>query len=137
LGVNTTPGARPSISVALCTHNGERFITEQVRSILAQSYPPAELVLSDDASSDRTVAVATAIVEEHNRDHGDVRLVVMENRPALGVAANFAQAIAACTGDLVALSDQDDRWAPERLERGRAWRFSTRTRAASTRTGRS
>lgn len=114
--MNTTPGTRPAISVALCTHNGGRFIEEQVRSILQQSLPPVELVLSDDASTDATVAIVVALVEEHNRDRDAVRLVVLENTPALGVAANFAQAIAACTSDLVALSDQDDRWAPERLE---------------------
>lgn len=115
--MNTSGDPRPSVSVALCTHNGERFIAEQVRSILAQSRAPIEIVLSDDDSTDETVAIASSIVEEHNSSSPQpVALVVLQNRPALGIAANFEQAISACTGDLIALCDQDDRWAPERLE---------------------
>ena len=115
--MNTTGAAELTVSVALCTHNGERFIAEQVRSILAQSRPPVELVLSDDASTDGTVDIAISLVEQHNRDAASpVRLVVLRNVPALGIAGNFEQAISACTADLVALSDQDDRWAPDRLE---------------------
>lgn len=101
-----------TVSVALCTHNGARFVEEQVRSILAQSVPPEEIVLSDDASTDDTVARVTALVEP-----SPVRLVVLLNSPALGVTKNFERAVLACRGDLVALSDQDDVWAPDRLER--------------------
>lgn len=115
--MNTSVGPRLSVSVALCTHNGERFIAEQVRSILAQSLAPTEIVLSDDDSTDETVAIARSLVEEHNRAAAaPVALVVLQNRPALGIAANFEQAISACTGDLIALCDQDDRWVPERLD---------------------
>ena len=64
--MNTTPGAGLSVSVALCTHNGERFVAEQVQSILTQTYPPVEIVLSDDASTDETVAVVISLVERHN-----------------------------------------------------------------------
>ena len=110
-------GVRPTVSVALCTHNGERFVAEQLHSILEQTYRPTEIVLSDDASADRTVAIAVAVVEKHNRPAPvALRLTVLRNSPALGVAANFEQAISACDGDLIALSDQDDRWDLERLE---------------------
>ena len=104
-------GNRPSVSVALCTHNGERFILEQLRSILGQTEPPRQIVLSDDASTDDTVALVQRELAGH-----PVELVVLRNEPALGVTANFAQAVAACTGDLVALSDQDDVWMPNRVE---------------------
>ena len=101
------------ISVALCTHNGARYVTEQVESILAQTLLPDEIVLSDDASTDDTVArVRRALAA-----HPDVELRVFENDPALRVTKNFEQAVVACTGDLIALSDQDDTWAPDRLER--------------------
>lgn len=114
--MNTTPGAGLSVSVALCTHNGERFIAEQVQSILTQTYPPVEIVLSDDASTDETVAVVISLVERHNLTApAEVRLLVIRNDPALGIAANFEQALSMCTGDLIALCDQDDRWVPERL----------------------
>ncbi len=108
-----TSRVNPTISVALGTHNGARFLEEQLISILEQSMPPAQIVLSDDASSDDTVEVAERVVAEHR---GTVRLDVLRNPTALGVTANFAQAIAATTGDLVALSDQDDLWMPHRLE---------------------
>lgn len=104
-------GAEPSVSVALCTHNGARFVEEQVRSILAQTLQPAEIVLSDDASTDATVALVVALV-----DPSPVALRVLVNDPPLGVTKNFEQAMRACTGSLIALSDQDDVWHPERLE---------------------
>lgn len=100
----------PSISVALCTHNGARYVREQVASILAQTVPVAQIVLSDDASTDDTVAIVEAAVAGSG-----VELVVLRNSPALGVVANFEQAAAACTGDLIALSDQDDVWRDDKL----------------------
>jgi glycosyltransferase involved in cell wall biosynthesis len=105
-----------AVSVALCTHNGAEFVGEQVDSILNQTTPPRQLVLSDDDSTDDTVALVRESVEVFRRTGGDIELVVLQNHPALGVAQNFAQAIAACTGDLIALSDQDDVWQPRRIE---------------------
>jgi len=102
----------PSISVALCTHNGGRYVREQVESILRQTVPVSEIVLSDDASTDNTVAIVEAAVAGSG-----VPLVVLRNSPALGVVANFEQAAAACTGELIALSDQDDVWHDDKLER--------------------
>ncbi|MFT4285233.1 MAG: glycosyltransferase family 2 protein [Protaetiibacter sp.] len=109
---------RARVSVALCTRNGARFLTEQLESILAQTVPVTEIVISDDASDDDTVAVAERVLAAHpdpaRRD------TILHNSPALGVAANFEQALAACTGDYLALSDQDDVWHPERVERALA-----------------
>lgn len=100
----------PTISVALCTHNGARYVREQVESILRQTVPVTEIVLSDDASTDDTVAIVEAAVAGSGID-----LVVLRNVPALGVVANFEQAAAACTGDLIALCDQDDVWRDDKL----------------------
>jgi glycosyltransferase involved in cell wall biosynthesis len=108
---DTPHDPEPRVSVALCTHNGARFVREQVESILAQSRPPFEIVLSDDASTDDTVGIVTALVEGSG-----IRLTVLANPVALGVTRNFEQAVAACTGDLVALCDQDDVWHERRLE---------------------
>lgn len=99
------------VSVALCTHNGSRFIEAQVSSILAQQVLPSEIVVSDDASTDDTVAIVRRIAG----DHPEVSFVVLQNPAALGVTANFEGAIRACTGDLIALCDQDDVWHPNRL----------------------
>lgn len=101
------------ISVALCTHNGARFLPEQLRSILAQSRRPEEIVLSDDASTDDTVRLAESIVAE---SAVAVELRVLRNAPALGVTKNFERAVRETRGELIALSDQDDVWRPDRLE---------------------
>lgn len=108
-----------SVSVALCTHNGAVFLREQVRSICLQSRRPAEIVLSDDASTDDSVAVVRAAVAETKREAGgtDIGLRVFENSPPLRVTKNFEQAVRGSTGDLIALSDQDDVWREDRLAR--------------------
>ncbi|WP_170165486.1 glycosyltransferase family 2 protein [Agrococcus jenensis] len=100
------------VSVALCTHQGERWIEAQLRSILAQTVPVAEIVVGDDASADRTLDIVRAVAAGT-----DVPIRIRQHAVALGVAGNFADAIAATTGDVVALSDQDDVWHPDRLER--------------------
>jgi len=100
----------PLVSVAVAAFNGERFIGEQLDSILAQDWPSIEVVVSDDASTDGTVGV----VEEYAR-RAPVRL--LPNGTRAGVSANFARAIAACRGEYIALADQDDIWKPGRLTR--------------------
>ena len=94
----------------MCTRNGLPYLREQVSSILAQSRPPTQFVLSDDASSDETVAVVRELLAPTS-----IELVVIENTTPLGVTKNFEQAMLACTGDLIALSDQDDVWTEQRL----------------------
>ena len=107
------------VSVALGTHNGARYLGEQLDSILRQTHPVAEIVLSDDASTDGTVELAErAIAERRATDAATPALVVLRNPVALGVTANFEQAIGATSGDLIALSDQDDVWHPDRVARG-------------------
>lgn len=101
------------VSVALCTHNGARFVGEQLRSIVAQTTPPDEIVLSDDASTDDTVAIATSLVGSLALPGLD--FIVVRNPVALGVTANFENAIRATTGEMIVLSDQDDLWHPDRL----------------------
>ena len=106
-----------TISVAMATYNGGGFIEEQLVSILSQEPGPAELVVADDGSTDDTLA----LVRETAGDHPATSLVILGPQESpLGVAGNFARAIAATRGELVALSDQDDRWHPGRLAALRA-----------------
>lgn len=100
------------ISVALCTYNGERFLQEQLDSLRRQTRPPDELVIVDDASHDASVEVARRFADSTRLP---VRLAV--NPRNLGYAANFERAISRCTGDVVALCDQDDVWRDDKLER--------------------
>ena len=103
------------ISVALCTRNGARFIEAQLRSILNQTVPPVEIVLSDDTSSDDTVERATSILAPWVDAGGS--LVLKLNVAPLGVTANFESAVRSCSKRLIALCDQDDLWHPNRVER--------------------
>lgn len=103
-----------AVSVALCTYNGAAYVGEQLRSILSQDRPPAEVVVSDDGSTDGTPALVEAVWASLDSATAP-RLVLLRNEQALGVSANFEQATAACTSPLIALSDQDDVWEPGRL----------------------
>ncbi|SFO04845.1 glycosyltransferase family 2 protein [Mycetocola miduiensis] len=100
------------LSVAICTYNGAAYVEEQLRTILSQSRQPTEIVVSDDGSTDNTVALVTGLLE-----NSGVRHRILENATALGVSKNFEHAVLATTGDIVVLSDQDDIWHPQRLER--------------------
>jgi len=101
---------RPSISVAMCTYNGARFVSAQLRSIARQTTLPAELVICDDASSDQTAQ----IIGEFAADSPiPVRLV--RNSTTLGCTRNFERAIRLCEGEIIVLADQDDVWKPDKL----------------------
>jgi glycosyltransferase involved in cell wall biosynthesis len=102
-------------SVALCTRNGALFVETQLRSILTQHTVPDELVVSDDESSDTTIDIVRSLAGEFSA--AGITVTILENPEPLGVTANFEQAIAATTGDIIFLSDQDDVWHPDRLSR--------------------
>ena len=108
-----------SISVALCTFNGARFIEEQLESILSQSTRPQQIVISDDASTDATLDIVASVVSADavSAPTHPVDVTILRNAKPLGVARNFEKAIRVSTGDLIALSDQDDVWHPDRLSR--------------------
>ena len=100
------------ISVAMCTYNGAPYLREQLDSIAAQTRPPDELVVCDDASADLTCGIVTCFAASAPFP---VRLYVNEQN--LGSTKNFERAIGLCEGDVIALSDQDDVWLPEKLRR--------------------
>lgn len=98
------------LSIAMATYNGERFLREQLDSILAQTVTDFEVIVCDDCSTDCTVA----ILEEYARL--DKRFNIYKNTHNLGFKKNFEQAIGLCKGDYIALCDQDDIWYPDHLE---------------------
>jgi glycosyltransferase involved in cell wall biosynthesis len=102
--------AQLSLSVALCTYNGSRFLSEQLQSIASQSRPPDELIICDDRSSDSSVAIVKSFALEAPFP---VRLEV--NPTNLGSTKNFELAISRCSADVIALSDQDDIWQKDKL----------------------
>jgi hypothetical protein len=102
----------PTISVVMCTYNGARYLPEQLASIARQSRLPSELIACDDCSDDETVSMLHAFAAQ-----APFPVRIFKNPDRLGSTRNFDQAIGLATGELIALSDQDDVWAPEKLER--------------------
>lgn len=100
------------VSVAMATCEGARFIDEQLESLAAQTLPPHELVVCDDASGDATCSRVRAFAE---RAPFEVRL--HENASRLGTTRNFEKATALCAGEIIFMADQDDVWHPEKIER--------------------
>lgn len=100
------------ISVAMCTYNGERFLADQLNSILTQTLPPDEIIICDDGSRDRTMEIGRDIL---SRWGGMFEIV--QNDKNLGFVKNFEKAICLCHGDIIFLSDQDDVWLPEKIEK--------------------
>lgn len=97
---------REKISVALASYNGEKYIAEQIDSILMNLSENDELIISDDNSTDGT----RAIIESYK----DSRIHLIDG-PALGVKKNFENAIKACAGRYIFLSDQDDIWEKDKV----------------------
>jgi glycosyltransferase involved in cell wall biosynthesis len=93
------------LSVALCTYNGEKFIKEQIDSILSQTLAVNEIIICDDGSNDNTIS----ILEGYQKKHPDI-LKIFKNELNLKSVKNFEKAISLCTGDIIFLSDQDDIW---------------------------
>ena len=98
------------VSVAVATYNGGRFLWEQLDSIRRQTTPPVEVVISDDGSTDDTVEVASRFAAG-----APFRVVVDAHGQRLGFTRNFVRAIGRCTGEIVALCDQDDMWDRAKL----------------------
>ena len=98
------------VSVVLCTYNGEKYIREQLDSILNQTYPIYEIIISDDCSTDSTISIVKeyAILNEN--------IKVFCNKSNLGVANNFQKGLFKATGDYIAISDQDDIWMDNKVE---------------------
>jgi glycosyltransferase involved in cell wall biosynthesis len=99
-----------NISVALTTYNGARFLQEQLQSIADQSSLPDQLIIVDDRSSDETKDIIETFARKA-RFPVDVRV----NGTTLGSTRNFQTAVELCSGDVIVLCDQDDRWHPEKL----------------------
>ena len=99
-------------SVALCTHNGAAYLDEQLESIARQTRPPDELIVFDDASSDRSADIA-----EEFALSASFPVKVIRGVSNVGIVANFQRAINACSGDIIFLADQDDVWREDKVER--------------------
>ncbi len=98
---------QPAISVIIPVNNGARYLAEAVQSVLAQTWPPGEVLVVDDGSTDNSGAIARAFGPP-------VRLLTQAN---LGPAAARNLGVVQATGDMLAFLDADDIWMPDKLAR--------------------
>ena len=103
--------AQMKISVAICTYNGEKYLTEQLDSILTQSTPVNEIIVCDDGSTDETINV----LENYKTNYPQLFNIYV-NSKKLGTVKNFEKALSLTTGDFIFLSDQDDIWLPQKVK---------------------
>lgn len=97
---------RPKVSVAMATYNGEKYIKEQIKTILDCLEENDELVISDDGSTDNTLGIINSF--------NDNRIVLIDG-PKKGIKQNFANAIKNTSGEYIFLSDQDDIWEKDKV----------------------
>jgi glycosyltransferase involved in cell wall biosynthesis len=95
------------ISVCIATYNGDKFISEQIESILCQLSLNDEIIISDDGSTDSTIS----IIKEFN----DKRIILIQEKPLRSPVFNIERALKRADGDIIFLSDQDDVWLPGKV----------------------
>ena len=101
------------ISVCIATYNGERYIRQQIESIVCQLNVDDEIIVSDDGSTDGTLDIVKGI--------GDKRIKIIEGPGRKSPILNFECALKASKGDFIFLSDQDDIWKPDKVEICMKW----------------
>lgn len=97
------------ISVCVATYNGERYIKEQIDSILSQLGVDDEIIISDDSSSDNTLDII--------KDFKDPRIVIYDMQEYHSPIFNFENAIKHANGEVIFLADQDDKWLSNRVSK--------------------
>ena len=99
-----------TISIALAAYSGERFIRQQLDSILNQTLSDFEVIVCDDCSTDNTLRILQEYASK------DARFKVYQNAENLGFKKNFEHILSLCKGEFIAFCDQDAIWEPDHLE---------------------
>lgn len=99
------------ISVAIATYNGEKYIKEQLESIMRQTEPVDEIIISDDGSTDFTIQIISDYLQSKNTFYR-----IIKNEGYHGPSGNFENALRNCSGDYIFLSDQDDVWLEDKVK---------------------
>ncbi len=108
---------KPLVSFCVMCYNQERYIGEALEGAFAQTYRPLEIVISDDASSDRSWEVITKAVEEYRRRPDAAEVVLNRNEKNQGDLGNWITLCSLAKGRLLVKADGDDVSLPERTER--------------------
>lgn len=98
-------------NIILGSYNGEKYIKEQIKSFFRQTQLPDLLIVSDDASTDRTVEVVRALAKV-----SPFPIKIIENTTNSGYTKNFENLLEVADGDFIFFSDQDDYWFPNKIE---------------------
>lgn len=98
------------ISVVMCTYNGSKYVSQQIDSIINQTYVVDEIIICDDRSTDNTYDILLKYAEL------DKRIKVFKNLEQLGANLNFAKAFMLASNEYILPSDQDDIWAKDKVE---------------------
>ncbi|HNU97027.1 MAG TPA: glycosyltransferase family 2 protein [Candidatus Portnoybacteria bacterium] len=97
-------------SIILTAYNGEKYIREQIESILAQTSKDWELIICEDHSSDSTLKIAEEYADKYDN------ISIIKNEKNLGLTENFAKGLICANGEFIAVCDVDDYWLPEKIE---------------------
>ena len=101
------------ISVAMAVYNGEKYIAKQLDSIVNQTMAPTEIVITDDSDNEDTYNIIKKYIEKYK----NIKWIYIKNEARLGYCKNFFKAINETTGDIIFLSDQDDIWELDKIEK--------------------
>lgn len=101
-----------NVSIVMTTYNGEKYLEEQINSILSSTYKDFELYIVDDGSQDNTMEILNRY-----KDKYPDKLHISRNETNLGVTLNFLNAISKTTSEYIMLCDQDDVWRPDKIAR--------------------
>ncbi|MCI8527550.1 MAG: glycosyltransferase [Lachnospiraceae bacterium] len=101
------------VSVLLCTYNGEKYVEEQLKSLLWQTHMPDEVIIIDDLSTDNTVGAVKNFILENLLSEKWKLIVNEENK---GWKRNFMEGIRLTKGDILFFCDQDDVWFQNKVE---------------------
>ncbi len=104
----------PAVTIVIATYNGALFLSQQMESVVAQSYPNIEIIAVDDCSTDATVE----ILESFQVKYPHIKII--RNQQNLGYIKNFEKGCKLASGEYIALCDQDDVWYPDKIKKMQA-----------------
>ena len=101
------------VTILLPTYNGQKYIDQMLESIYIQDYRPIEVIISDDASTDKTVTIIKHWLEDKNTE--DISFKVIKNTVNIGLSGNLSRAAKYVHGSYLFLADQDDIWCSNKV----------------------
>lgn len=100
------------VAILLAVYNGEKYLKEQLESILSQTYTDIKIIIRDDGSKDKS----PSIIDEYCQNYPQ-KIIALSGEPTGGAATNFAALLNECDADYIMFCDQDDVWLPDKIEK--------------------